>query len=67
MATEYVHFAKRKGLPDYMEEVVLVTTNPLTPEQKSDLTAALERNGMEYRRVFEYNGEAPDFAGTVNI
>ena len=67
MATEYIYYAKAKGAPDYTEEIVLEAVTPLTPEQKLKLMMLLEPTGRELHRVFEYNGEAPDFAGTVRI
>ncbi len=65
--TEYIYYAKPKGAPDYMEEIVLETVTPLTPGQILSLGMLLEPQGKEYHRVAEYNGEAPDFAGTVRI
>ncbi len=65
--TEYIYYAKPKGAPGYTETIVLEMTRQLTADEKARLVAALQAQGQEFVRVFEYNGEAPDFAGTVRI
>jgi hypothetical protein len=65
--TEYIYYAKPKGAPDYMEEIVLKLDRGLTMEERGRLDTALTENGMEFTRVWEWKGEAPDFAGAVRI
>jgi len=65
--TEYIYYAKKKGAPDYTEEIALEMSRPLSDREMERLTQALEGAGKEFIRVFEYNGEAPDFARTVKI
>ena len=43
--TEYIYYAKPKGAPDYMEEIVLETVTPLTPGQILSLGMLLEPQG----------------------
>jgi hypothetical protein len=65
--TEYIYYAKGIGDPNWKEEVVLETKRPLTETEQGTLEALLIAQGKVFVRVWEFKGEAPDFAGTVRI
>lgn len=65
--TEYIYYAKPIKAPNHMEQVVLEMPRPLVADEMDRLHAGLARQGMEYVRVWEYNGGAPDFTKVVNL
>jgi hypothetical protein len=67
MAPVFIYYGKVIGAPDYTEEILLELDRELTTEERGHLDAALADRGMEFRRVWKWNGEAPDFTGTVNV
>lgn len=67
MKSEFVYYAKKIGSPSYMEEIACITSEQMEPDLLELLKENLEERGMEFVRVWEFKGEAPDFAGTVNV
>lgn len=63
----HVYYGKKIGAPAYEEEILLELDRELTGEERERLDAALAGNKMEFVRHWEWKGEAPDFAGTVQI
>jgi hypothetical protein len=67
--TQYVYYARKVGEPDWKEQIVLVLNEPLTDRQSERLYWAMEDDNFDHDTLREaiYRGEAPDFAGTVNV
>lgn len=63
----HVYYGKKIGAPAYEEEILLERDRELTGGERERLDAALADAGMEFVRHWEWKGEAPDFAGTVNL
>ena len=65
MQTEYIVYGLPKGeTRDYLETILLVTTDRDNIDKVKKLAGA---EGWHSFRVATYNGEAPNFAATVNI
>ena len=65
--SEFIYYAKHEGDEDWQETVVLESPRKLADQELTIFVEELKALGMIYRRVWEYRGEAPDFAGTVRI
>ena len=65
MKTEYIVYGLAKGeTRDYMETILLTTTEPKHIEKVKELATV---EGWHSFRVATFNGEAPNFANTLNI
>lgn len=65
MKTEYIVYGLAKDeRRDYMETILLVTTEPEHIEKVKELASV---DGWHSFRVATFNGEAPNFANTLNI
>jgi hypothetical protein len=62
---EYIYCAKKIGDEDWMETVVRESRVKLSDEDLAILKEELAALGMEFVRMWEYRGEAPNFAGAV--
>ena len=63
MQTEFVLWAVKIGEPDWAEDVITATTDPKRVEAAKEWAIA---NGFDRLRLGTFNGEAPDFAATIN-
>lgn len=54
-------WATKKGRPEYEEQLI-------TEDEKKikDASKWAEANGFDRLRISNYNGEKPDFIGTIN-
>jgi len=63
---EYVFYAKKKGEPDYMVDIIGVETTKPTADQLKRIKAFCESKGLEFVRVSAVDlSKPPDFGGTV--
>lgn len=58
---EYIVWARKASDPEWMETMVTETTSLLRAEHDKN---CLEQNGY-VARILNFNGEKPDFIGTI--